>query len=492
LSARQIRTAALAAALVVAITSGLELADLTSATPWRHLYLIPVVLVALRCGMAGGLLAALGAALAFGPVVIREIEGHGPTRAAAEGVVSLIVQILAGALVGSLATRARCQRERYETLLAVQRALATPEPLERVAPRLDAVLAHRLGVAAAGLVLDDGRVVPGEDALDPRSLAAHVLRQRAPAFVADTGTDPRPRRAIVVPLVSTGEVVGALALERLGDVSREERDALVGFGAAVGLALDNARLVARQRRFAEELERSVGAATARLAEMDRLKSGLVALASHELRTPLTALQGFAELLATRPFAPSEVRRLADIMRGEVERLGRIVSDFLDLARLERGLEPAIRRAVLDPAPLIAAAVEVFRRTRTTHRLELHMQDALPRVDADADALDRVLKNLIANALKYSPPGSCVRVRARTDAEGVVVDVEDEGPGIPAEERARVFDPYYRVRSTAALGPGVGLGLAVVKSLVEAHGGTIRVESACERGTRMTFVLPAVS
>src|SRR5207245_2254671 len=191
-----------------------------------------------------------------------------------------------------------------------------------------------------------------------------------------------------------------------------ERDALVGFGAAVGLALDNARLAARQRRFAEELEHKVGEATARLGEMDRLKSGFVALASHELRTPLTALQGFSELLATRAFAPVEVRRLAEIMRGEIERLGRIVSDFLDLARLERGLAPAIRRAVLDPAPLIAAAVELFRRTRTTHRLELHVEGALPRVDADADALDRVLKNLISNALKYSPPGSCVRVRAR--------------------------------------------------------------------------------
>jgi two-component system sensor histidine kinase KdpD len=349
-----------------------------------------------------------------------------------------------------------------------------------------------LRAVAVGVVLDDGRVVPGPEAFDARSLAARALATGEPVFVADTGSGARVRRAIVVPLVSAGDIVGALALERLGDVSREERDALVGFGAAVGLALDNARLAARQRRFAEELEAKVREATGRLAEMDRLKSGFVALASHELRTPLTALQGFAELLATRPFTPPEVHRLAEIMRSEVERLGRIVSDFLDLARLERGLEPPIRRSVLDPAPLIAAAVEVFRRTRTSHRLELRLDDALPHVDADADALDRVLKNLIANALKYSPPGSCVRVRARRGEGGIVVDVEDEGPGIPADERTRVFDPYYRVRSTATLGPGTGLGLAVVKSLVEAHGGTIRAEEGDGRGTRMTFELPAVS
>jgi two-component system sensor histidine kinase KdpD len=469
----------------------LAAADTAPATPWRHLYLVPVVLAGVRFGVAGGLVAALGGVLAFGPFVLREIEGHGPTRAAAEGIVTLVLLGMSGAAVGSLAARARRQRERYETLRAVQRVLADPAPLGRAAARLVAILTARLHVDAAGVALDDGRVVAGADRVDPRSVAAYVLAHREPVFVIDAGTASRARRVVAVPLISTGETVGVLAVERLGDFSREERDALVGVGAAIGVALDNARLAARQRRFAEELEQKVGEATARLAEMDRLKSGFVALASHELRTPLTALQGFSELLATRPFAPAEVRRLAEIMRGEIERLGRIVSDFLDLARLERGLAPSIRRAVLDPTPLIAAAVDLFRRTRTSHRLELHVDGALPRIDADADALDRVLKNLIGNALKYSPPGSCVRVRARA-ADGVVaVDVEDEGPGIPADERARVFEPYYRVRDTATLGPGTGLGLSVVKSLVEAHGGSVHADAAPGTGTRMTVTLPAL-
>ena len=477
--------------MLIGVTAGLAAADVSPASPWRHLYIVPVAVAALRFGVAGGLIAALAAVLALGPFVLREIEGHGPTRAAAEGAVTLVMLVVAGAAVGGLAVRARRQRERYETLRAVQRTLAESAPLERTAARLVAVLAPRLRVDAAGLVLDDRRVVAGAAHVDPRSVAAHVLARREPVFVIDTGMTPRPRRAVAVPLTSGDETVGVLAVERFGDFSREERDALVGFGAAFGLALDHARLAARQRRFAEELEQQVSKATARLAEMDRLKSGFVALASHELRTPLTALQGFSELLATRPFAPAEVRRLAEIMRGEIERLGRIVSDFLDLARLERGLAPAIRRSVLDPAPLIAAAVDLFRRTRTTHRLELHVDGALPRLDADADALDRGLKNLIGNALKYSPPGSCVRVHARAGNGVMTVDVEDEGPGIPADERARVFEPYYRVRDTAALGPGTGLGLSVVKSLVEAHGGSVRADAAPGTGTRMTVMLPAL-
>jgi two-component system, OmpR family, sensor histidine kinase KdpD len=490
-SAARVRRALLPAAILIGVTAALAAADVAPATPWRHLYLVPVVLAGLRFGVAGGLIAALVAVLAFGPFVLREIEGHGPTRAAAEGIVTLMVLAVSGAAVGSLAARAQRQRERYDTLRAVQRTLADPAPLDRTARRLAAVLAQRLRVDAVGLVLDDGRVVAGAGRVDPRSVAAYVLANREPVFVVDAGTDSRARRVVAVPLTSADESVGVLALERLGDFSREERDALVGFGAALGLALDNARLAARQRRFAEELEQKVGEATARLAEMDRLKSGFVALASHELRTPLTALQGFSELLATRPFAPAEVRRLAEIMRGEIERLGRIVSDFLDLARLERGLAPSIRRTVVDPAPLIATAVELFRRTRTTHRLELHVDGALPRVDADADALDRVLKNLIGNALKYSPPGSCVRVRARSVDGVVAVDVEDEGPGIPPEERARIFEPYYRMRDTAAMGPGTGLGLSVVKSLIEAHGGTVHADAAPGTGTRMTVILPAL-
>jgi signal transduction histidine kinase len=432
--------------------------------------------------------------LLFGPLVLREIERAGVTAGVVEGGVTSALLLLVGPLAGTLAARARRQRRRYEALLAVQRAAAEPAPLATVLGRVRAVLESRLGAARLGLALaePDGPILCGADRLHPASPAACVIATGEALFVPDAGAGPRPRRVFVAPLTTGGTTIGALALERDGDIGREERDAVAGLAAAVGLAVENARLAARQRRFGDELARRVGEATARLAEMDRLKSELVALASHELRTPLTAIQGFSELLATRAFAPDEVRRVADIMRAETERLGRIVADFLDVARLERGLPLALRCAPLDPAPVIAGAVDVFRRTRTTHRLELHVDGALPHIDADADALDRVLKNLIANALKYSPAGTCVRVRARRAPGVVAVDVEDEGPGVEAEELGRIFEPYFRAPSTARLERGTGLGLAVVKSLVEAHGGSIRAERADGRGTRMTFVIPAVS
>jgi signal transduction histidine kinase len=284
-----------------------------------------------------------------------------------------------------------------------------------------------------------------------------------------------------------------LLVEREGELGADERAALETLGAHIGLVLENARLTARQRRFAGELEAKVASATRRLEELDDAKSSFVAVASHELRTPLTALQGFSELLAVRRLPAEEVSRLAGIMHQEARRLGRIVNDLLDLARIERGLAPTLYRTPVAVETLIAGVADVFRRGRATHPIVVGYEAGLPRVDADPDALERILTNLVSNALKYSPPGRLVRIRARGAAHGgaVEVEVEDQGAGIPAESLARIFEPYYRAPEAAGTVRGAGIGLAVVKSLVEAHGGSIRVESAHGVGTRVVFSVPAV-
>jgi signal transduction histidine kinase len=322
-----------------------------------------------------------------------------------------------------------------------------------------------------------------------------VLERGEPLFIADAGGGARPRRVLVVPLRAGERTIGALAVEREADIPAEERAALEALGAYVGLGLENARLASRQRRFAEELAARVAEATRRLEETDRMKSDFVAIASHELRTPLTALKGFSELLETRDFARGEVRRMAGIMRGETERLTRIVSDFLDLSRLERGLTPALRRRPLDTEAAVAEALAIFNGSAGgAPRVDVECARPLPVLDADPDALDRVLRNLVSNAIKYSPPGSRVRVRVHPAAGGAAVqmEVEDEGDGIAVDDLARVFEPYYRAPDAMRAARGAGLGLAVVKSLVEAHGGSIRAERRDARGTRMTLLLPSVS
>jgi signal transduction histidine kinase len=485
---------ALAIALaLVTITLAIAQSGADAASLWRHAYHVPVVAAALRFG-GGGVLAALAALLLYAPFVLPALERHGVTTAVLEGLVTFAQILGAGVLAATLARVARRQRARYETLVTVQRAVDGDTPLDLALARLRACLQARLD-ATVGLAVHDGTrlALAGGTTVARGSAVARVLASGAPLFVPHGGGPGAVRRCFVAPLAARGGVVGALAVERAGDIPADERRWLPLLAAHVSLALENARLAARQRRFADELAEKVTAATRHVVEMDRLKSEFVAIASHELRTPLTALQGFSELLALRRFTPDETARIGAIMSAETERLGRIVSDFLDLSRLERGLTPSLRLTRVDVAALITEAIEVLRRVRTTHEFEVDCATPLPALDADPDALDRVVKNLVSNALKYSPAGTRVRVAARAQAAPAAVEitVEDEGPGIAEADRARIFEPYYRTAAGARTAGGAGLGLAVVKSLVDAHGGTIRAESVTPHGTRMTLVLPAL-
>jgi signal transduction histidine kinase len=475
------------------VTLAIACSGAGAASLWRHAYLVPIVVAALRGG-AEGALVAVAAVLLYAPFVLPALERAGATPAVLEGLLTFALLLGVGMLSGALAAGARRQRGRHDTLAAVQRAVDGDAPLETALARLRTCLQARLG-GRVGLVLRDGprEVVAGGAAVAPGSAAARALATGAPLFVADLGGGRRPCRAFVAPLQGRAGATGALLVERDGDIGAGDRHALLALAAHVGLALENARLAARQRRFAEELGEQVAAATRRVVEIDRMKSEFVAIASHELRTPLTALQGFSELLATRRFAPGEIARLGAIMSAETERLGRMVSDFLDLSRLERGLTPPLRCARVDAGAVVAEAVEVLRRARATHRLEVECARALPTLHADPDALDRMVKNLVANAVKYSPAGSRVRVATRALAAPPAVEivVEDEGPGIAEDELARVFEPYYRSHTAARAAGGAGLGLAVVKSLADAHGGSVRAENVTPHGTRMTLILPAV-
>jgi signal transduction histidine kinase len=482
----------LVAAALAAVTALVALEGGGAASLLRHAYLVPVLAAALRFGAAGGGLAAAAAMVLSAPLVLAEIERAGLTTEAVEALVTFAVLGLVGVLSGVLRARAGRHRRRYEILLMIQRTLAEEAVLEVSLTRLRAALAGRLPVAEIALIArDDERlVIAGGERVAEGSLVARVLQHGEPTFVPDTGARGRSRRAFATPLLSRGCPVGVLAVERRGDISVGERAALETIGAHVGVALENARLVSRQRRFAAELEERVAAARRKLEEIDRAKSAFVAIASHELRTPLTALQGFSEILAVRRLPPEEVGRVAEIMRREARRLGRIVSDLLDLSRIERGLEPALCRIPLRVESSVEATVDLFRQGAATHPITTDCEASLPTVDADPDALERVLTNLVSNAIKYSPSGSAVRISARALAGGVAIEVADAGRGIPAEALNRIFEPYYRVPDAAGAAHGTGIGLAVVKALVEAHGGTVCVDSAPMIGTRVTVVLPA--
>jgi PAS domain S-box-containing protein len=225
-------------------------------------------------------------------------------------------------------------------------------------------------------------------------------------------------------------------------------------------------------------------------ELERAKDELVAVVSHELRTPLSSVVGFAELLLTRDFPEAERREFLDIMHREGRRLTELLNQFLDLQCLGKGHRKVVQRPT-DLRRLLRDAAAIAGRD-PTHPIVLQVPDHLPAVSADPDRLQQVLANLLSNACKYSPSGGEIRVSARRlDNELVEVAVQDQGVGLPEEALPRLFERFYRVETSDREGiGGAGLGLAISREIVEAHGGHIVAESAGPgQGSTFRFTLP---
>jgi len=226
-------------------------------------------------------------------------------------------------------------------------------------------------------------------------------------------------------------------------------------------------------------------------ELEEMKVNLVSLVSHELRTPLGHIRGFASTLLQRDLEWDPRTReefLRDIER-EVERLDKLITDLLDMSRMQAGLLDAFERRPVPPAALVSTALERVRELLADREVVVDVPTNLPDVEADASAMTRVIANLLENAAKYSPPGSAVHVGATRADDDLRLTVEDRGPGIPPEERERVFEKFVRLPRAGAGVPGVGLGLAICRSAVAAHGGKIWAEDHEGGGARFVVSLP---
>jgi PAS domain S-box-containing protein len=223
-------------------------------------------------------------------------------------------------------------------------------------------------------------------------------------------------------------------------------------------------------------------------EIERMKNEFVSRVSHELRTPLSSLRGFAELMLEREYPADKRRHFLEVIQRESERLGRLINDVLDLQRIESGRQ-VLRLGPVSLSGLAAEAAETFASGDPRHRIVVEVEGDLPPVRADADSLRQALNNLVSNALKYSPDGGEVRVGARLQEEEVLVWVSDQGVGIPAEALPHIFSKFYRVDNTVTrkIG-GTGLGLALVKDIVELHGGRVWAESQVQKGSVFYFTL----
>ena len=247
-------------------------------------------------------------------------------------------------------------------------------------------------------------------------------------------------------------------------------------------------------RMAEDLE---SRATA-LAASDRARRQLLADVSHELMTPLAAIRGYVETLgmAELPLDHDTRARYLDIVEQETHKLEAIIGDLLDLARLEGGGD----RVKAEPV----AVEDLFKRIADRHEpslrergitLQIDIAPQTPRVLGDAGRLEQALQNLAANAIRHTPQGGTVGLIAAPASDGVHITVRDTGPGIPEEHLPHVFDRFYKVdasRSGTAVPSGSGLGLSIVRAIIERHGGTVTAANRPDGGAMFELHLPAAA
>lgn len=236
-----------------------------------------------------------------------------------------------------------------------------------------------------------------------------------------------------------------------------------------------------------ELARAFNAMAGDLAAADRQRRDLVANVSHELRTPISALQAKLENLVdgVEPADPE----VLGVMLAQTERLGRLVSQLLDLSRLESGGIPLHRRPFL-VGDLLREAAGESQLNRPDVEVLLDVEPAALEVVGDPERVHQVIANLLENAVRYTPAGAPVDVRARADGDRVTITVADLGPGIPDDETSRVFERFYRADAARSsdIG-GSGLGLSIASWIVDLHGGAIRAEPRAPVGCRMVVELP---
>jgi signal transduction histidine kinase len=268
--------------------------------------------------------------------------------------------------------------------------------------------------------------------------------------------------------------------------------------AGAARAVSRGDLSVRMQPTGPEEVRSLSAAfnemVGRVQTSQQAQRDFVANVSHELKTPLTSIQGFAQAILDGAASDESARRKsAQVIYDESDRLRRLVEDLLDLARYDAG-QTAVARAPLDLAPLLKAVTDRLALPAKGRGVRIELAgDAVPRLSGDGDRLAQVFTNLLDNAVQHSPDGATVSVRTQVERGWLAVHVEDRGPGIPESELSRIFERFYQLDKArpGGGGRGAGLGLAISRQIVQAHGGTLTASSRVGVGSTFTVRLPVV-
>jgi two-component system sensor histidine kinase KdpD len=477
------------ALVMLATVLGFILSPRLRDTNLAMIYLLGVVVTALRWGRGPSILAAvLGVAVfdfCFVPPVFTFVVAD------TQYLLTFGVMLITGLIISTLASRiplraeeARRRERRTATLLAMSRDLSALQDLDAIVRAAVGHIGSTLRCPMAILLPDENRRLyaaanAGGWSLPDRdwSIAQWAFEHRERA---GRGTSTLPgAEALYVPLAASRGTAGLLAI-RLGaeEILEPERfymiEALAGMTA---LAIERALL-------AGEAEKN------RLgAEREKLRSSLLSAVSHDLRTPLAAIAGASSTLleSGADLDPAARRELAASIYEETERLSKLVGNLLDMTRLESGAFQ-LKRDWHPIDEILGAAVQRLRRLLRDHEVRVDVPPEPLLVHIDEVLIQEVLLNLIENAAKFAPRGTCIRIAAREAAGAVTIEVADEGPGIPAGQEERIFEKFFRDPIGAGRA-GAGLGLAIAKGIVDLHGGRIWAENRPEGGAAFRFTIP---
>jgi two-component system, OmpR family, sensor histidine kinase KdpD len=484
LMALLITAVGLGAAAVIKPHFGIENVDLV--------FLTAVVGVAVRYGLGPSLVASVAASLAYNFFFLPPIYTFTITEPT--NVAAFFFFMLIAILVSNVAARVRTQADTAigrirttEQLYAFSRKLAGTATLDDVLWATAYQTALMLKVRVVLLLPDDGVLTvkagyPPEDELDKADLAAAnwAWSNDRPA---GRGSDTLPgAKRLFLPMRTGRGLVGAIGIDddRSGPLltpdQRRLLDALVDQG---GLAIERVLLV-------EDMDR-----VKRTVESERLRSALLTSISHDLKTPLASVLGAASTMRDLAGNLSDAEK-ADLLTtviDESERLNRFIANLLDMTKLESGaIVP--NTAPHDVGEIVGSALRRANKILASHRVSLELAADLPMLELDAVLFEQVLFNLLDNAAKYSPPDTTISIRSIRERDAVMLQVADEGEGIPPTELESVFDKFYRVQKGDHVRPGTGLGLAISRGFVEAMHGRITAANRTDRkGAVITIRLP---